>query len=80
VKYILSDEELSGLVPRTELEAANEALEVARVKLLQALAYTCIHDQPRRERYPYHCDDCPVAGMKAEAGRLICKKTKSWSK
>jgi hypothetical protein len=70
MQFILTREELDALVPRTELQAAQEALIVARKAILKAAGYTCIHDRIPDEhgrRYGGYCDSCPVSriGMPA---------------
>lgn len=81
MQYVLSEEEMKGLVARREIEVRDAALEVARVAILGSSR--CIHDRDpkgRGLRFNGYCDDCPVAALPADAGRMVCRLTKSWSK
>lgn len=91
MEYILSREELDNLVPKKEKTDRDDALELAKKRILEVSQFRCIHDS--RTGY---CDSCPCL-MKDEEAReyesttghrgklyekytLICGLRKSFSK
>lgn len=70
MRYMLDQEEMDALVPRDALERRTAALEVARVAILKASGFTCIHERTgvgHGRSYDCYCDDCPISriGMPA---------------
>lgn len=78
MKYILTKEELDGLVSADEVDRRDKALEVARELILKVSGHKC--DFWRE----YKCVECPIGRPKSSLDRdirnLICGKSKSYPK
>ena len=88
MQYILTQEEKNNLAPKEEVENRDAALESARILILAQSGWL------RRCGHGY-CDGCPVdsighhdwSGYKPiphiadhKVGKLICRKTRHYSK
>jgi hypothetical protein len=88
MKYLLDEAEMADLVKRKDFNAQTEALEQARVAILDANKAVCRNTLVTSEVYrgsPVirggYCGDCPV--FKVYGHRNIdigCKLPKEWSK
>lgn len=74
--YILSQEELDGLVSVEQVNKLIVALATAKAAILQAAGKTCWRKSDSRG----YCDDCPVYQLAMKHHFLICTETKEWSK
>jgi hypothetical protein len=79
--YTLTKKEMDDLVPAEQLVARDFALGHARLALLKATKFTCIHDEKRISHRGY-CDDCPCGLLKfpSKASDLLCTLSKDYSK
>lgn len=62
MQYLLSKEELDNLVPKSDKEKREKALELARKRILKLSEFNCSYDN--RGCY---CDNCPCLASDEEA-------------
>lgn len=78
--FLLTQEERDELVPHGDVEVRDQALWMARALILTSSGFRCIHDRSTAEHGRY-CDDCPVhTGLDRRSSRLVCTKTREYSK
>lgn len=79
MKYLLDESEYKALVPQSKVDRLTEALKVARVRILKAASFRCVHDEDGSSC----CDDCPAGGDvfsdEFEAGEPICGLERRYS-
>ena len=74
MKYLLSENEYHDLVPRRELIVQEEALKVARRRIVSDEGCNLI-------RNTGYCTDCPIGSMKDDVIlHAICDREKAWGK
>ena len=82
MQYILTEDEIAKMTNKSEVQCRNETLEKARVALLNATGFHCIHTHEGRHQ---KCDDCPCSynshpSFTYEQSCLICTLSRDYSK
>ena len=81
MQYILSQDELDNLIPKSKEPKYKCALSIARGVILTESSFICIHD--RKESRDYYCDKCPLGkpfGDSFNSYKLICTRERNYSK
>jgi len=63
MKYLLSQEEMDGLVPKEQMAEAEQVIAVLKDMVLSAHHYICIHYEVRDTPYMNYCSGCPLDPM-----------------
>lgn len=83
MQYLLTAEEISNLTDKARVTQRDEALALAREKLLSQAGFDCIHDKNGRNSGGY-CDDCPCSPLHNRRDyklwSLVCGQTPHYSK
>jgi hypothetical protein len=80
MQYILTQDEINNMTPKSDVEARDMALFAAREKLLLVSGFTCIHAVDGKNEY---CDGCPCSYIdnshNYETWQLVCNLNKEYS-
>ena len=65
MQYILTQEELDNLVPRSKYDEKRNEVKTLQQLLLKASNYKCIYDRTEEDEDEYgydpYCDSCPLS-------------------
>ena len=84
MQYLMTEDEMQNVVPKSLLDLSKMALVRAREKILKIAKFDCIHDpNGKNARGQGYCGDCPCGGpMNAWANEwnVVCDLEKKYSK
>jgi hypothetical protein len=82
MQYILTQDELNDLTPKSEVEIRNKALTMARETMLKLANFDCIHDV-NGKNYNWYCTDCPCSRLTlgySQESKLLCNFHQEYGK